>query len=265
MSSFLMNLIAIILYLLGSLFLLRTIVRKKDLQKKTLISIAASAIIFHLIGIYQMLVLPEGINLGIFNMASAFMLAINLLTLGSSIQKPLHNLFVFLFPLSILSILLSIFSSTTEPHIIGVGKGIAGHIIFSVLSYCILAMATFQALLWSWQNHQIKQHKATGTVRLLPPLQTMEQLLFEMLWFGVILLALGIAMGFVYLDDIFSQQLVHKTVLSLFALLVFSALLVGRKTLGWRGKTAVKWVLSGFSLLMLAYFGSKFVLEVLLA
>jgi ABC-type uncharacterized transport system permease subunit len=258
------NIAAVFMYLAASIYMLLGFTRRKDLNKNRLLQLTAIAVIFHFAGLYQLLVLPKGVDLGIHNMVSAFMLAINLLTLSSSLHKPLHNLFIFLFPLSILSIVFSLFSNIEEPHFVAVNKGIASHIILSVLAYCILAMATFQALLWSWQNHQLKQHKPTGAVRLLPPLQTMEQLLFEMLWFGVILLTLGIVVGFIFIDNIFAQHLVHKTVLSIFALIVFSALLWGRHTLGWRGKTAVKWVLSGYSLLMLAYFGSKMVLEIIL-
>jgi ABC-type uncharacterized transport system permease subunit len=62
----------------------------------------------------------------------------------------------------------------------------------------------------------------------------------------------------------FAQHLVHKTVLSVMAWLVFGGLLLGRRVWGWRGQKAIRWTLSGFLLLILAYFGSKFVLELLL-
>lgn len=62
----------------------------------------------------------------------------------------------------------------------------------------------------------------------------------------------------------FAQHLVHKTVLSTLAWLMFGGLLIGRLRYGWRGKTAIVWTLSGFAVLILAYFGSKIVLELIL-
>ena len=92
----------------------------------------------------------------------------------------------------------------------------------------------------------------------------MERVLFELVWSGVVLLTLSIISGLIFLDNMFAQHLVHKTVLSLGAWIIFTTLLVGRYRFGWRGMRAVRWTLGGCILLLLAYFGSKFVLEVLL-
>jgi ABC-type uncharacterized transport system permease subunit len=89
----------------------------------------------------------------------------------------------------------------------------------------------------------------------------METLLFRIIALGYILLSLSLLSGVTYIDDIFAQHLVHKTVLSFAAWVVFAILLWGRWRFGWRGRTAVRWTLSGFGVLMLAYFGSKLVLE----
>jgi len=92
----------------------------------------------------------------------------------------------------------------------------------------------------------------------------MESMLFELLWIGVSLLTIAIVSGFVFIDDIFAQSLVHKTVLTMIAWLLFSLLLWGHYQLGWRSQTAVRLTLAGFALLMLAFFGSKLVLELVL-
>jgi len=89
-------------------------------------------------------------------------------------------------------------------------------------------------------------------------------MLFELLWIGVSLLTIAIVSGFVFIDDIFAQSLVHKTVLTMIAWLLFSLLLWGHYQLGWRSQTAVRLTLAGFALLMLAFFGSKLVLELVL-
>ena len=85
-----------------------------------------------------------------------------------------------------------------------------------------------------------------------------------MIWAGLTLLSISIASGFIFLDNLFAQHLAHKTILSLAAWTTFAVLLWGRHQLGWRGKTAIRGTLTGFSLLVLAYFGSKLVLEVIL-
>jgi ABC-type uncharacterized transport system permease subunit len=81
---------------------------------------------------------------------------------------------------------------------------------------------------------------------------------------GFVLLTLALISGFAFLDDMFAQHLVHKTVLSTLAWLIFGGLLIGRFRYGWRGRTAITWTLSGFGVLILAYFGSKAVLELIL-
>ncbi|MDX1799710.1 MAG: cytochrome c biogenesis protein CcsA, partial [Marinobacter sp.] len=113
------------------------------------------------------------------------------------------------------------------------------------------------------QNRQLKQNYNSLLVRNLPPLQTMESLLFELVWAGVILLVLAITTGALFVNDLFAQHLVHKTVFSLVSLVVFVALLIGRYTQGWRGITASRWTLAGCLLLMIGFYGSKFVLELI--
>jgi ABC-type uncharacterized transport system permease subunit len=92
----------------------------------------------------------------------------------------------------------------------------------------------------------------------------METLLFRIIGLGVIALSISLLSGFIYLDNMFAQHLAHKTILSLIAWTIFVILLWGHYKFGWRGKIAIKWSLAGFILLMLAYFGSKFVFEFVL-
>ena len=91
-----------------------------------------------------------------------------------------------------------------------------------------------------------------------------EQFLATLTTSGFVFLLLSVATGFVFVDDLFAQHLTHKTVLSLAALAIFGALVVGRRVAGWRGRRMLQLYLAGFALLLLAYFGTKVVLEVLL-
>jgi ABC-type uncharacterized transport system permease subunit len=92
----------------------------------------------------------------------------------------------------------------------------------------------------------------------------MEDLLIQILVGGFFLLSLSLATGFMFVSDLLSQHLAHKTVFSVLAWLIFALVLAGRWARGWRGPRLVRLTLGGFVLLLLAYFGSKFVLELIL-
>lgn len=182
----------------------------------------------------------------------------------SALTKPVENLGILLLPLAALAIILALrFPSIKlmqESELLGLNL----HVLLSLLAYSLLLLAAVQAVLLSIQERHLHNRRPGGFVRLLPPLQTMESLLFEMIGAGFFLLGLALISGFVFLEDMLAQHLLHKTVLSIISWLVFAALLWGRFRFGWRGRTAIKWTLSGFGLLMLAYFGSKAVLELIL-
>ena len=264
MLSLIANIFALFLYLLASIYLYSYLKQNRTVNRRKLFGIAVSAILMHCLSIYSATFTTDGLNLGIQNMPSIILLAINIIVVISSFRKPLHNLLVFLFPLSIFFIIVAIIFRDLAPHLIAVNAGIGTHILLSIISYSLLTMASLQAALWSWQNHQLKNHRLGSIVKILPALQTMEALIFELVLAGVVTLAFGMAIGFVFIDNIFAQQLVHKTVLSLFGLFIFSVVLWGRYKLGWRGNSAGRWVIGGFCMLMLAYFGSKVVLEIIL-
>ena len=143
------------------------------------------------------------------------------------------------------------------------GNGIVVHIILSVLAYVVLAFATLQALLLAAQHSRLRRHDAR-LLSALPPIEAMERLLFQLVGAGFILLTLSLSSGLLFLDNLFAQHLAHKTVLSIAAWATFGTLLWGHWRLGWRGRQAVRWALGGFGLLLVAYLGSKVVLELIL-
>lgn len=133
-----------------------------------------------------------------------------------------------------------------------------------MLAYSVLTIAALQALLLALQDHHLRNHHTNGLIMQLPALQIMENLLFELVWIGIVLLSISILTGILFIEDMFAQHLAHKTILSIIAWGIFSTLLLGRYKLGWRGTTAIRWALGGYLLLMLAFFGSKLVLEIIL-
>jgi ABC-type uncharacterized transport system permease subunit len=142
--------------------------------------------------------------------------------------------------------------------------GLMSHIILSIMAYSVLSIAAFQAVLLMVQDYQLKHKHMTGIMRVLPPLQTMDRLLFDRISIGTLLLSLAIVSGFLFLDDLCAQHLVHQTAFTLMAWVVYSALLIGHWRLGWRGNVASKWTLVGTGLLVLGFFGSKLVFEIIL-
>ncbi|EIK45842.1 cytochrome C assembly protein [Cellvibrio sp. BR] len=257
------NLIALLIYSAAAAYFGSQFIRQQALQPKYLIGTAGLALIAHGIGVYGLSVKGDNLNVSLFSASSLIFWVINAIVLFSSIKKALHNLFLLLFPLSAISVLTSIISSNSDWQQ-SLSYHIAIHVVLSVLAYSLLTIASLQALLLAYQNHALKNKQLTTSSRLLPPLQTMEALLFEFLWVGEILLTLAIASGFYFLEDMFAQHLAHKTIFALVAWLIYALLLWGRHQLGWRGNTAIRWTLAGFVCLMLAYFGSKLVLEIIL-
>jgi ABC-type uncharacterized transport system permease subunit len=138
------------------------------------------------------------------------------------------------------------------------------HILTSIIAFSLLNIAALQAILLALQDQQLKSHPPKAFILSLPSLQAMESLLFQILATGLFFLTISLISGFIFIEDLFAQHLVHKTVLSLLAWIIFSCLLIGRSLYGWRGKTAIRWTLIGFITLLLAYFGSKLVLELIL-
>jgi len=106
-----------------------------------------------------------------------------------------------------------------------------------------------------------------GTLARLPPLLTLERLLFRLIAAAFVFLTLTLATGILFSETLFGRALPfnHKTLFALLSWATFAALLVGRHFYGWRGRTALRWTLTGFVMLLLAYVGSRFVLEVILA
>jgi len=257
------NIAAAVLYAALGIYLARQLIQQKTLNLSGFLTCVAITLLIHAVGIYGISVKPEGIQLSFFAASSQIFWVINAIVLLSSLKKAIHNLFIFLLPCSAAAIIATLFSHT-ESTILQLNYTLAGHVLLSILAYSLLTIATLQAVVLSYQNRHLKNRSGLQYLRYLPPLQTMEALLFEFVLVGEILLTLSILSGFIFLDNIFAQHLVHKTVFSMAAWLVYGFLLFGKYKMGWRGNTAIRWTLAGFLFLMLAYFGSKLVLEIIL-
>jgi len=229
-----------------------------------MLGIGALAALGHAVTLYSELHTGTGINLDFFNAASLTAWMIVVLLLISALSKPVENLAIVVFPMAAIVVLLDL--RYPGQRLLGdeADWSLRLHVITSMLAYALLTLATIQALLLAVQDSHLRSHHPGGFVRALPPLQTMESLLFEMIGVGFLLLSVSLLSGFIYLDDMFAQNVAHKTILSILAWIAFAVLLWGRYRFGWRGRTAIRWTLIGFAALMVAYFGSKAILELVL-
>jgi ABC-type uncharacterized transport system permease subunit len=147
------------------------------------------------------------------------------------------------------------------------------HIAIATLAYSTLTIAAFHAILMAVQESKLHTRLSTQktgwfahAIDRLPALLTMEKLLFRLIGFGFFLLTLTVVSGVVFSEELFGKAFKwdHKNVFTILSWLLFGVLLAGRKWRGWRGKTALSFTLTGFATLLLAYVGSRFVLEVIL-
>ncbi|CBM10040.1 putative Cytochrome c assembly protein (fragment) [Ralstonia solanacearum PSI07] len=147
------------------------------------------------------------------------------------------------------------------------------HFAIANVAYGLFTLAAFHAILMlaaERRLHTINRPAESGRLGrwldLLPPLLTLEKLLFRLIGAGFVLLTLTIVSGMLFSEQLFGRafHVDHKTVFAILSWAMFGGILIGRRFYGWRGRVALRWVMTAFATLMLAYVGSRFVLEVIL-
>ncbi len=256
------------LYLLATLGLLLRLLRSGPAllreNRGFTLSAAVAAVFIHSVLLYGLLFTPRGLDLGYFNALALTGWLMALIALAVFLKPAFENLGLVLFPLAGLSVL----SAELFPHDVLMlqdhGWPLTIHILSSMLAYSLLGVAALQAGVLYLQERRLRRGSAAGILSALPPMQEMERFLFQLIGAGFVLLTLSLFSGLIFVQDFMAQHLAHKAVLSAAAWLVFAVLLWGRWKFGWRGRTAIRWTLGGFAFLVLAYFGSKLVLELVL-
>ncbi len=265
MNIALPGVIAALLYLLTAALLARNLMRGAEANprlQRGLIAPAALAWLLHA-AVLDQLVLSPWITLGFFHALSASGWLLVTLVLLARRGRTLDPIGIVLYPVVSLTLLLELrFPEPVNAH--AASAALDSHILFSMLAYSLLGIAALLALLLLIQDRQLRNKHPGGFMRALPPLAQVETLMFRALRLGFLLLSIALLSGFIFIEDLFAQHLAHKTVFSILSWLLFASLLWGHLRHGWRGRLAVRWLLGGYSALLLGYFGSKFVLEVLL-
>ena len=182
-------------------------------------------------------------------------------TLAAATQR-MAALGVIVYPLAAVLVLLYTFAGHGRAQ--ALDWRLQLHAWLALLAYAALALSALIAILGWAQDRALRQRQLHGWLRALPPLVQLETLLFRSLWASFGLLAAALLTGVLFVENLLAQHLWHKTVLSLLSWLVLGWLLFGRWRYGWRGSRALRLVLASMMLLLLAFFGSKFVLELLL-
>ena len=141
------------------------------------------------------------------------------------------------------------------------------HIIIAILSYSLLTVgAIFSIFILFFEKNLSKKDSADQNFKNKLPELSLEEILFKIYWFGFILLSITLFSGILFSNEIFGTSIMwnHKAIFSLMAWVTYGAMLFGRIKYGWRGKKAVVVLLLLLYFSFLAYFGTKFVLEILL-
>ena len=256
------NSLAFLLYMSCSVILIRNFVNRGQ-ESVTSLPIGIMtilALIFHGATIFFTMRLAGGWDLSLFTtlVIATWLMVFIAFIFGS--KRPIAHPGIIVYPLAALSLIFKTVLPSAQITTLA-NPALEWHILLSLAAYSLFTLAALQAIVLAIQEQQLRQRHLAGLLQKLPPLQSMETALFQLIIAGFILLTIGLFTGIVFIADIFGQHLVHKTILSIVSWCVFATLLWGRWQYGWRGKTAIKWTLIGFSFLVLAYFGSKLVLE----
>ncbi len=226
----------------------------------------AMALIFHGFSLHK--IFPESGSLSFsFSLAVSLMLwlAVSIYWL-ESFRSRMDGIQPIVLPLAAGSVLLPAFFPLTHEIAHAGAWGFKLHFLAAMLAYSLFTLSALHAVFMGMIERQL-HHKLVDTRQTrLPSILSMEKLLFRMIGMGFSLLTLALISGLLFSETILGKALVfdHKTVFAFVSWGVFAALLFGRHRYGWRGRVALRWTLAGFFLLILAYIGSRFVLEVLL-
>lgn len=253
-------LIAIALYLAATVLLVRSVAREPG---GIWLWPAVAAVALH--GGYHLWVALHtagGPDLHFFAALSLVALGMAALTSMVGARGRMATLGVVVFPLTAL-FLLAYHLHGHQPTP-GLDWRLQLHAWLALLAYATLAIAALLALMLWAQERALRRREFHAWLRALPPLTELETLLFRTIAVGFVLLGATLLTGVLFVENLLAQHLVHKTVLSVLSWLAFGVLLLGRWRYGWRGATAVRWTLVAMALLVLAFFGSKFVLELVL-
>ena len=253
-----------IFYLLASCIAGIRLVSPNHYLNRYFITVITIALTGHAYWLYQNIVMLHGQNLPILNVLALVAFIISLLSTfaGKRFNTGVLQPIVYsctVINLIAISYLPSQFITHIEAHPL-----LALHILLALLAYSILSIASLFALQLAYLDYRLKHRKLPLTKITMPPMMSLEKSLFQIIALGFILLSCTLLTGFVFIDNMFTQGKAHQVIFSMIAWVIYALLLWGHFTRGWRGRFTIYITIAGSSLLTLAYFGSRFVQEIIL-
>jgi ABC-type uncharacterized transport system permease subunit len=226
----------------------------------------AFALAGHAVLADRAIVTADGLDVSLANALSATAGLIALFAWAGSLTRALPGILAVALPVAAIGAPLPALFPNPHRFSLADEPWAALHVGVALIAYALLIVAALQALILLGLERRLHRGLPEPSAQRLPPLLTLERFLFRLVDVGFVLLTLTLVSGAVFSEELFGKPLrfSHKIVFSVLGWLVFAALLFGRHRYGWRGRSALSWVLTGTGLLFLAYVGSKFVLEVLL-
>jgi len=252
-------------YLLGVILLYVAMAERSSRKRMLAAGITLVGLCLHIWAESQHWLIPTSPNVSLLNILSLCALVTVAIPLATfPLRNSLFDASLVALPLSVLILVAEGTITAPELEITSTSAHITAHIFTSVIAFGVLSIAGVYALFIALIDHLLRSHSLNRLVRTLPALDKLEALLFHLIKIGFAILTISLVTGLVFVNDLFGQHLGHKTILSIFAWLIFATLLWGRWKRGWRGQVAVRMTLTGIAILLLSYFGSKLVLEVIL-
>lgn len=252
---------AIALYFAAAAALARPLLNQEAAPRRAALVTGAVAVLLHfavLFGIHR-----GAVDLHFYAALSLVSAVIAALTLIVNLARPVAALGIILFPLAGLFLAIDEFlAPPTAPFPLDWQIGL--HVAIALLAYSLLAIAAVLALLLATQEKALRTRRLNAWAGALPPLTQTESLMFKLIGAGFALLTLTLLSGVLFVHNLRAQHQAHTAILSLVAWIVFGVLLAGRWRWGWRGRRAIYLTIAGMAILLLAFFGSKFVLEMIL-
>ena len=211
-------------------------------------------------------IFAEGFNLGFYNAVSSIFWLTVLVYWLANLKHQLQSLQAFVLPPAALFALAPALEVSNHYLPNASQPLFMVHIGIALLAYSLFTFAALHALLMTIAERSLHNKPTLIKLPSFPPLIVMEGLLFKVITLGFVLLTITLISGMFFSEQLYGKPLefTHKIVFSIASWLIYGWLLFGRYQYGWRGKKAIRWTLIGFVLLLLAYVGSKFILQVLL-
>lgn len=225
------------------------------------------ALVLHAMLLHQRIFVPEGLDLGVANAISLLVwLTVAIYWLGGLAFQGLAGILGLMAPMALAAVMLQ--AIAPSQHIVTYAGDplFTLHFAIAMLAYSLFIVATVHALVMLALEKWLHRGVLPPFLKALPALLEMEALLFRVLLTAFVLLTLTVVSGLFFSEQLFAKPftLTHKTVFGVVSWFIFGGLLAGHYFRGWRGRVAVHWTLAGFTALLLAYVGSKVVLELVL-